>query len=327
MINYKRLENEDFDTYALRLYANKSEYGLNSRDIANLLNQESNIQKDESAWRKYYRNFRKGMEYQRNIDNCDVATRVLCISDCHVPFQLSLDNLFKYKGRVDILCLNGDIGDCQSISSYPKVYRKSPMEEMIETRQYMIDMIEYIRPKRVVINYGNHELRFQNYLVKNLDTDILELMPQTSLELICVDGFKRYDKREKTKVEYKPLVDVFEDVQIEYTNNWYTQIGNCIFAHPKAFSSGILKTAEKAMFWFRNEGYNFKTLVMAHTHRSGMYVIGNTTIYEQGAFSDIKKNNYSDGKLYNSQKEGFIYLCQDKDGNTLREKTELVILN
>ena len=102
---------------------------------------------------------------------------------------------------------------------------------------------------------------------------------------------------------------------------------DCIFAHPKAFSSGILKTAEKAMFWFRNEGYNFKTLVMAHTHRSGMYVIGNTTIYEQGAFSDIKKNNYSDGKLYNSQKEGFIYLCQDKDGNTLREKTELVILN
>ena len=291
MINYKRLENEDFDTYALRLYANKSEYGLNSRDIANLLNQESNIQKDESAWRKYYRNFKKGMEYQRNMDNSDIKTRILCISDCHVPFQLPVDTLFKYKKRVDILCLNGDIGDCQSISSFPKVYRKSPMEEMIETRQYMIDMIEYIKPKKVVINYGNHELRFQNYLVKNLDTDILELMPQTSLELICVDGFRRYDKREKTKIEYKPLIDVFDDVEIEYTDNWYTQIGDCIFTHPKAFSSGILKTAEKAMFWFRNEGYNFKTLVMAHTHRSGMYVIGNTTIYEQGAFSDTKKNN------------------------------------
>ena len=327
MINYKRLENEDFDTYALRLYANKSEYGLNSRDIANLLNQESNIQKDESAWRKYYRNFKKGMEYQRNMDNSDIKTRILCISDCHVPFQLPVDTLFKYKKRVDILCLNGDIGDCQSISSFPKVYRKSPMEEMIETRQYMIDMIEYIKPKKVVINYGNHELRFQNYLVKNLDTDILELMPQTSLELICVDGFRRYDKREKTKIEYKPLIDVFDDVEIEYTDNWYAQIGDCIFTHPKAFSSGILKTAEKAMFWFRNEGYNFKTLVMAHTHRSGMYVIGNTTIYEQGAFSDTKKNNYSDGKLYNSQKEGFIYLCQDEYGNTIRDKTELVILN
>ena len=40
-----------------------------------------------------------------------------------------------------------------------------------------------------------------------------------------------------------------------------------------------------------------------------------------------KLNNYSDGQLYNSQKEGFIYLCQDGKGNTLRDKTELVVLN
>ena len=40
-----------------------------------------------------------------------------------------------------------------------------------------------------------------------------------------------------------------------------------------------------------------------------------------------KSNNYSDGQLYNSQKEGFIYLCQDGKGNTLRDKTELVVLN
>lgn len=40
-----------------------------------------------------------------------------------------------------------------------------------------------------------------------------------------------------------------------------------------------------------------------------------------------KFNNYSDGQLYNSQKEGFIYLCQDGKGNTLKDKTELVVLN
>ena len=52
MTDYKRFEGEDFDTYALRLYDNKVEYDLNSRDIAVLLNQEGEIQKDESAWRK-----------------------------------------------------------------------------------------------------------------------------------------------------------------------------------------------------------------------------------------------------------------------------------
>lgn len=309
------------------MYSNKAEYDLNSRDIAVLLNQESDIQKDESAWRKHYASFKKGIEYERKRNNLGVATRILSISDCHVPFQLSLDKLANYKGRVDILQLNGDIGDCQGISRFPKSYRVSPMEELIETRKFIIELIEYIEPRKVVVTYGNHDIRFQSYLAKNLDSDLLELMPQTSLELIFVDGFKHYNKRERTKVEYKPLVEVLDDVEIEYTNNWYTQIGDAIFCHPKAFSSGIMKTAEKAMLWFRNEGFNFKSLVMAHTHRSGMYSIGNTTVYEQGAFCDTKSNNYSDGQLYNSQKEGFIYLCQDVKGNTLKDKTELVVLN
>ncbi|MEE1203258.1 MAG: hypothetical protein UHN59_03055, partial [Bacteroidales bacterium] len=92
------------------MYSNKAEYDLNSRDIAVLLNQESDIQKDESAWRKHYASFKKGIEYERKRNNLGVATRILSISDCHVPFQLSLDKLANYKGRVDILQLNGDIG-------------------------------------------------------------------------------------------------------------------------------------------------------------------------------------------------------------------------
>jgi hypothetical protein len=66
---------------------------------------------------------------------------------------------------------------------------------------------------------------------------------------------------------------------------------------------------------------------MAHTHRIGEYVVGNTTIYEQGTCSDITKQNYNDGKLVNSQKEGFIYMCQDKNGNVIKDKTRLVVLN
>ena len=302
--------------------------------LADFMNQECRESEDEYRSSCAYRKPLQSAERYYNAvfskmnGGCDnVSTRILCVSDCHVPYQLSINKLEKYKGKVDILHLNGDIGDCQAISTFPKVYRKSPMEEIIETRQYIIDMIDYIKPKKVILNFGNHDLRFQSYLAKNLDTDILELMPQTALELICVDGFKHYNKREKTKVEYKPLVEVFDDVEVEYTGNWFNQIGDCIFAHPKAFSTGILKTAEKAMLWFRNEGYNFKTLVLAHTHRSGMYCVGNTTIYEQGAFCDTKANNYSDGQLYNSQKEGFIYLCQDKEGNTIKDKTKLVVLN
>lgn len=263
----------------------------------------------------------------QNYDGSSVATRILSVSDFHVPFQLPVSTFEDYIGKVDILQLNGDISDCQAISKFPKSYRVSPMEEIIETRKYLIELIDYIKPKKVVANFGNHDIRFQNYLSKNLDSDLLELMPKTSLELIFVDGFKHYNKRERTKIEYKPLCEVIEDVEIEYTDNWFCQIGKTIFCHPLAFSSGIMKTSENAMNYFRNEGYDFRSLVMAHTHRVGQYEVGNTTLFEQGCCCDTKKQHYSDGRLTKSQKEGFLYICQDSDGEIIKSKTRLVCLN
>jgi len=85
-----------------------------------------------------------------------------------------------------------------------------------------------------------------------------------------------------------------------------------------------MKTAEKAMLWFRNEGVQFSSLVLAHTHRMGEYIIGNTTIYEQGTCCDTDKNNYHDGDLVNTQKQGFLYLCQDNKGELVKPHTRLV---
>ena len=62
-MNYTRLEGEDFNTYALRLYENKVEYGLNSQDIADILNKETGNNYGESKYRKHFTCFRKGIEY------------------------------------------------------------------------------------------------------------------------------------------------------------------------------------------------------------------------------------------------------------------------
>ena len=296
-------------------------------EIAGQLNAEFGTDVSSSAFRKCYQYYSLMDNALREKGNTAIATRILSVSDTHVPFELPIEMLSDYKGRVDILQLNGDICDCQAISKFSKVYRVSPMEEIIKARKYVIEMIEYLQPKKVVVTYGNHDLRFQNYLAKNLDNALAELMPRTSLELIFTDGFFHYDKREGTKSWYTPIKQLFPSIEVEYTDNWWTQIGDTIFAHPSAFSSGVLKTAEKAMYFFRNEGLQFTEIVMAHTHRVGEYYIGNTRIIEQGAFSDVSKNNYSNGQLYNSQKEGFVYLCQDINGKTIRDKTELVALN
>lgn len=298
------------------------------KEIATQLNQEfGGLNVSESCYRKCYQYYKLMDSALKSKGDSTVATRILSISDTHVPFELPIQTLASYKGRVDVLQLNGDICDCQAISKFSKVYRVSPMEEIIKARKYVIDMIEYLQPKTVIVTYGNHDLRFQNYIAKNIDNELAELMPKTSLELIFADGFYHYDKREGRKSWYAPINQLFPYIEINYTDNWWTQIGDTIFAHPSAFSSGVLKTAEKAMYFFRNEGIQFSELVMAHTHRVGEYYIGNTRIIEQGAFSDVSKNNYSNGQLYNSQKEGFVYLCQDVNGKTIRGKTELVALN
>lgn len=291
------------------------------------MNNESGEHKGESAWRKEYAAFHRGRLYERGMAAGDVGTRILTISDPHVPFNLSVKTFAKYCGMVDVLVLNGDITDCQAISKFPKAYRFSPMEELILARQYVIDLANTIKPRKIVVIYGNHDLRFQSYFSKSLDTDLLELMPKTSLELIFVDGFTHYNKLNGTKTKYDALADVFDDIEIDYVDNWFTQIGSTIFCHPLAFSSQIMKTAAKAVDFFRNEGYVFDSLIMAHTHRVGDYYIGNTALYEQGCCCDVKSMHYADGKLIPSQKEGYMYFCQDRDGKFIKSSAKLELLN
>lgn len=321
-MDYLQQENENNFEWKLRLCKAKlnREVDLDWQEIVEILGLD--VHPD------HLRKISYGLvEYDNYLQGSGVANRILSISDTHVPFQLPISTFKDCVNRVDILQLNGDLLDMQSISKFPKSFRVSVMEEVIIGRQYVIDLIEYIKPKRVIVNYGNHELRLQNYLNKHLDSDLLELMPQTALDLIINDGFNHYDKRNKTKVWYEPLCKVFEDIEVKYTNNWHCQIGETIFCHPNTYSSSMLKTAEKAMYYFRNEGYQFSSLVMGHTHRSGEYTIGNTTIYEQGTCSDVSKLNYFDGALVNSQKKGFIYLCQDSNGKMIKDKSKLVVLN
>lgn len=253
-------------------------------------------------------------------------TKILSLSDLHIPFQLDFESLAAFR-YVDILQLNGDIVDCQALSKFPKQYRISPMEELIQGRQYLIDLIEYIQPKKVVCNYGNHDKRFASYFAKNLDTDILELMPDTSLELIFVDGFRHYNKREKTKIEYEPLQRVFESIDIEFVNNWHSRIGKTIFAHPMAYRSNFLATADKAKQYFQDtEKEPFDCIVMAHTHKIGDTMSGNIRLLEQGAFAHLDKMNYMDGKLTAPQKSGFALIYQDEQGNIINEKSKIYMI-
>jgi predicted phosphodiesterase len=269
------------------------------------------------------------IEYDAYIHGFDgVATTILSISDLHVPFQLPISTFSDYAGKIDILQINGDVVDCQALSKFSKQYRISPMEEMIQSRQYLIDLIEYINPKKVIINYGNHDKRFANCFAKNLDTDILELLPDTSLELILVDGFKHYDKKTKSKIQYNPLCNVFNNIEIKYINNWKCKIGKTWFVHPIAYRQGTLSTCEQAMnYLHRTERELFDCVCMAHTHSIGDTEKGFIRLFEQGACCDVNKMNYMDGRLSTPQKMGFALICQNKDGDLIKDKSKVVVIN
>lgn len=323
MQQYNKLTTESYDDYFVRLFENKDAYKLTCTDIANLLNQVNGQNKGECAYRKQFKNFQRGRMYERR-KNSAAYRRILSISDLHIPFQKPVSVFSKYAGKIDILQINGDVMDNAAISKFSKAFRSSVMDDIIEARNYLIELITLLSPSKVVILYGNHDLRFENYLAKNLNSDLIELMPKTPIELIVNGGFTRYDKLTRSKTWYEPLRNIFPDIEIEYNDSWHCQIGETIFCHPLAYSSGIMKTSEKAMLYFRNEGYKFTSLVMGHIHRIGYSYIGNTQIFEQGACCNTSLMQYNDGKLVNSQKEGYLYLEQSAAGELKNYHQEIL---
>jgi hypothetical protein len=234
-----------------------------------------------------------------------------------------LDVLGKYKDKVDILIFNGDISDCQSISKYIKKYRVPFVDELIQTRELVINIIKLINPEKVYLNFGNHSRRLGSYLSEALHDDLFSLMPQDSLELLIDDGFYKRDRFNKTKVFYEPLNNFFDNIEVIYTGSWYNQIGDVIFCHPMAYKQALLKTTQDAYLYFVQKKLDFNCIICSHTHQIGFYKYGDSYIYENGCL--CKEMDYTDGKLYRPQGKGFMFCVLD-DGKFSYDKSKLIVL-
>lgn len=325
--NTVRQNNESWNDYFIRLCENKAVYGITFQQIANMLNSENGKDYSESTYRKRYADFNRGRIYEREHSSEYVAQRILAISDLHVPYNYPAEIFKGYSGNVDTIVLNGDILDCQSISFFPKKYRINFVDEMIEARQYIINLIGLIKPRKVIITKGNHEHRMLRYLSDKLNDDILNLMPDSPMDLIINDGFKNIDRLKHTEAYYPPLVEIFKEQNIDvyYNGDWYCRIGNVMFAHPLSYSSSMMKTTEKAVTYFsRTENRTFTAIVMAHTHKVGFFKLGNIKMYEQGCCCKIDMLDYANGKLQDPQQNGYMYISLNKDGNIIEDKTKLI---
>lgn len=320
----KHSSETDFE-YALRLLRNKSNntYDIDNSEIMEFaFNQH--LSHDESRKRVY-----GGVALAQLHDNqYKDKTRILHISDHHCPFNLPIEELKPYRGLVDILVVNGDDQDCQSISKFRKKYRIPFVDEMVSTRKMHIDIIDYLQPKKVVFNKGNHNIRLINYFSDKVHEDLLSLMPETNLDFIVDIGFYKHDHQNKTKTFYEPLTKIYEGTGIEviYTKEWFTRVGKTIFAHPSAYKSGILSTTEKSYLYFLQQGQQiFDCIVIAHTHASGISRYKDTYLIEGGSFCE-EPEYAQEGRLMKPQSQGYLYLIQDNQGRFIYSDSKLIML-
>lgn len=64
-IQTKRRPDENLKEWKIRICSNKDVYDLNWEEIKELINKETGENKGESAYRKWFKNFIEGVEYQK----------------------------------------------------------------------------------------------------------------------------------------------------------------------------------------------------------------------------------------------------------------------
>lgn len=322
-MDLKRLENETDFEWKLRLCLAKKRHEIDAdwieiRDTLGIDINPDQLRKQAVGYEEYD-NYIHGYTGS--------AERILCISDVHIPFNLSVDIFKQYSGLVDTLVINGDLLDCFSCSVFPKKFKVNLDEELVLGRQYLIDLIDLVSPKKIILTLGNHEYRMQRYLTDRLTEELMGIIPSDPLDMIINKGFDVNDQRNKIKSHYASLIETYPEKEIIYNGNWYEKEGNVIFCHPLSYSSGMLKTTEKAVNYFLRIDRTFTGIIMGHTHKIGSFSQAGIKMYEQGCVCDLSKLDYSNGKLIIPNQNGYMYICLDNDGNIIQDKTKLITID
>jgi len=115
------------------------------------------------------------------------ANKILLLSDIHVPYhdEIAINAAIAYgkKQKVDCIILNGDFIDFYSISRFETDHRKRNFSNEVTTA---IDVLRYIRNQfkneQIIYKVGNHDDRWQQFIIKNELTGLNEIELQGLLK-------------------------------------------------------------------------------------------------------------------------------------------------
>jgi len=206
--------------------------------------------------------------------------RWISISDLHGP-MMRLDlvkEIIKRHSGAEGIVLNGDIFDCDLISTFPK------SKEIPFAVEYAIvfQLVKHLSTHfgKVILVDGNHDKgRFARELGK-LNPTIKFLIKDSPLRSVAEGRNYSSEGKDLGTINLPNVIYAGEDGP-----SWWTRVGKVIFAHRlRGYRKGPLANAVIVANWFINRGTQFQCLVSAHSHRVGMAPhIGGRVLIDQGA--------------------------------------------
>lgn len=246
------------------------------------------------------------MNVHRDLDQ---HTKVLSISDLHIPFFYEdvIDDALDRHADADIVVLNGDILEVDTASRFPR-HKTVLLKYEYKLALELIVRLAKRFPKVVLVK-GNHEARLDRYFQDRIEPG-LNMMVEGDILWRLSEGYG-FDEAGNFQRHFD-LPNVSYDRGL---TNWFVQIGQAIFCHPWRTSSVSIKSVELAQQWFMERGYSYQAIVMGHTHRLGSAVTAGKLLIEQGctcvpldyaARADIK---------YRPTSFGYAVVVMDEHGN------------
>lgn len=178
--------------------------------------------------------------------------KAIIINDLHIPFQdnraveLAIDFIKVFKP--DELYLNGDIVDMWEISRFLKDPRngKALVDEFEEARDVISDIVR-AAPKKAdkVWIFGNHEYRFDKFIIKNAEA------------LIGLRGMSVEEQLEADRLGLRVVKNNGQENYVDF--------GNILIGHFNAVYRYSGYTAKNVL-----DKYG-KSLIQGHTHRGGSH--------------------------------------------------------